>query len=110
MDTLSNKQSAGNDRIPFVVTFHPVLPNIGEILHRLHPILQSSSRCREAVGGVPMVTFRRPKCERTFWFTQNLRHRLRIRVVLSVQIKDAGFVIILLKVPDLLVELLARVT
>ena len=33
-----------------------------------------------------------------------------IRVVLSVQIKDVGCVIILLKVPDLLVELLARVT
>ena len=62
VDTLSNKQSAGNERIPFVVTFHPVLPNIGEILHRLHPILQSSSRCREAIGGVPMVAFRRPKC------------------------------------------------
>jgi len=45
-----------------------------------------------------------------FWFTQNLGHRLIIRVVLSVQIKDAGCVIILLKVPDLLVELLARVT
>ena len=62
VDTLSNKQSAGNERIPFVVTFHPVLPNIGEILHRLHPILQSSSRCREAIGGAPMVAFRRPKC------------------------------------------------
>jgi len=80
VDTLSNKQSAGNERIPFVVTFHPVLPNIGEILRRLHPTLQSSSRCREAVGGVPMVTFRRPKCQRTFWFTQNLRHRLIIRL------------------------------
>ena len=40
----------------------------------------------------------------------DIRHRLVIRVVLSVQIKDAGCVIFLLKVPDLLVELLARVT
>ena len=62
MDILRNKQSAGNVRIPFVVTFHPVLLNIGEILHRLHPILQSSSRCREAIGGVPLVAFRRPNC------------------------------------------------
>ena len=27
---------ANNNHIPFVVTFHPAMPNIGEILHRLH--------------------------------------------------------------------------
>ena len=41
VNTLSNKQSAGNERIPFVVTFHPVLPNIGEILHRLPQVAQA---------------------------------------------------------------------
>ena len=62
VDTLRDKRAACNEGIPFFVTFHPVLPNKGEILHGLHPILQSSSRCREAIGGVPMVAFRRPKC------------------------------------------------
>ena len=38
---LRDKQPANSKRIPFVVTFHPALPNIGEILHRLHPVLKS---------------------------------------------------------------------
>ena len=60
-DTLRDKQPANNSRIPFVVTFHPALPNIGEILHRLHPVLNSSRRCQSAIKQVPMVAFRRPK-------------------------------------------------
>ena len=83
-----------------VVTFHTVLPNIGEILHRLHPILQSSSRCREAIGGVPVVAFRRPKCLKD----------ILVHSELKTPVNNKGCVIVLLKVPDLLVELLARVT
>jgi len=60
-DTLREKQPANNNRIPFVITFHPALPNIGEILHRLHPVLKSSRRCRSATEQVPTVAFRRPK-------------------------------------------------
>ena len=41
---------------------HPALPNVAKILHRLQPVLQSSRRCQEAIGEVPMVAFRRPKC------------------------------------------------
>ena len=46
-DTLRDKQPVTNERIPFVATFHPVLPNIAKILHRLQPVLQSSRCCRE---------------------------------------------------------------
>lgn len=60
--TLRDKQPACNKRIPFVVTFHPALPCISKILHRLHPVLQSSRRCQLALEQVPMVAFRRPKC------------------------------------------------
>jgi len=60
-DTLRDKQPFTNQRIPFVATFHPALPNIAKILHRLQLVLQSSRRCRGAIGQVPMVAFRRPK-------------------------------------------------
>ena len=59
--TLRDNQAVKNNRIPFVVTFHPGLPNIGEILHRLHPVLRSSRRCQSAIEQVPMVAFRRPR-------------------------------------------------
>ena len=65
-DTLRDKQRANNSRIPFVVTFHPALPNIGEILHRLHPVLNSSRRCQLAIKEVPMVAIRRPKSLKDF--------------------------------------------
>ena len=49
------------DRIPFTVTYHPRLPNIGGFLKELHPLLQLSDRCNQAVPHVPMMAFRRPK-------------------------------------------------
>ena len=49
------------DRIPFTVTYHPRLPNIGGFLKELHPLLQLSNRCNQAVPHVPMMAFRRPK-------------------------------------------------
>ena len=60
-DTLRDKQSVTNQRIPFVATFHPALPNIAKILHSLLSVLQSSRRCQGALGQVPTVAFRRPK-------------------------------------------------
>ena len=45
-NTLRDDQPVNNNCIPFVATFHTVLPNIGEILHRLHPVLKSSRRCQ----------------------------------------------------------------
>ena len=60
-DTLRDKQPVTNQRIPFVATFHPVLPNIAKILHRLLPVLHSSRRCQGAIGQVPMVALCRPK-------------------------------------------------
>ena len=49
------------DRIPFTVTYHPQLPNIGVLLKELHPLLQLSDRCNQAVPHVPMMALRRPK-------------------------------------------------
>ena len=65
-DTLKDKPPKNNPRIPFVLTYHPGLPNIREILGRLQPVLESSRRLTDAVGGVPMVAYRRPRCLRDF--------------------------------------------
>lgn len=60
-ETLRDKQKKENNRIPFTVTFHPGLPNIGGLLRDLHPVLHSSKRRKSAIKEVPMVAFRKPK-------------------------------------------------
>ena len=44
-ELLTPRSMATNNRIPFVVTYHPGLPNIGGILRELHPFLHYSERC-----------------------------------------------------------------
>ena len=60
-EVLRDKEKKENKRIPFTVTYHPGLPNIGGVLRDLHPVLQSSKRCKDAIKEVPMVAFRKPK-------------------------------------------------
>ena len=50
-----------NARVPLFVTYHPGLPNIGDLLRDLHPILKSSYWCKEAIPETPMMAFRKPK-------------------------------------------------
>ena len=56
-----DNQPVNNNRVPFVFTFHPALPDIRKTLHRLHPVLKSSRLCQAAIEQVPMVAFRRPQ-------------------------------------------------
>ena len=60
-EALRDKHRERNERVPFVVMYYPELPNIGQILRDLHPIMQSSERCHRSVSNVPMLAFRRPK-------------------------------------------------
>ena len=69
------------DRIPFTVTYHQRLPNIGGFLKELHPLLQMSVRCNQAVPHVPMMAFRRPK---------NLQHYLVRAKLRPVSNSDRG--------------------
>lgn len=41
-EVLRDKHGERNERVPLVVTYHPGLPNIGQILRDLHPLMQSS--------------------------------------------------------------------
>ena len=67
--SLRDEQPVNNNRIPFVVTFHPALPNIGEILQRLHPVLKSSGGCKSAIEQVPVVAFSREAKKRLGHFS-----------------------------------------
>ena len=48
-------------RVPFVVTYNSMLPNIPKILHEAHPILLASERCTEIFKNVPLVSYRRAR-------------------------------------------------
>ena len=60
-EVLSKSIQPRSTKTPFVVTYHPRLPDIGKILRELHPILESSERCKNALKSVPFVAFRKPK-------------------------------------------------
>ena len=59
-----------------MATFHPALPNIAKILHRLQPVLQSSRRYQVAIGQVPMVAFRRPKSLKDILVHSDLKRQI----------------------------------
>ena len=47
------------DRVPMVITYHPSLPKLTQIIHKYLPILHSSDVCRKAIPKPPMVAYRR---------------------------------------------------
>ena len=49
------------NRIPFVVTYNPMLPNLHKIFKDLQPCLSSSERCAEAFPDTPLISYRRAK-------------------------------------------------
>ena len=52
-EILIPREGAKNDRIPFIVTYNPTLPNIGALLREIHPVLHSSERCKNAIKKFP---------------------------------------------------------
>ena len=58
---MSNSNQPCSTKKLFVVTYHSRLPDISKILRDLHPILESSERCKNAIKSVPFVAFRKPK-------------------------------------------------
>ena len=67
------RQGTTRKRVPFVVTYHPVLPNIGGIFKELHPPLSLSNRCKQAIQDLPMMAFRRPKSLKEYLVRAKLR-------------------------------------
>ena len=60
-ELLAPRLGTTSKRLPFVVTYHLGLPNIGGILRKLHPLLYISSRCKQAIQDLPVMAFRHPK-------------------------------------------------
>ena len=56
-----NKKSTKKEsnRIPFVVTFNPALPNIRQVISSNLDILRSSQRCQAAFPSPPLISYRR---------------------------------------------------
>ena len=76
------KKQDNQKRIPFLVSYHPGLPNSGKILRDLHQVFRSSGRCRDIVKELPVMAFRRPK---------NLKDYLvRVRLNNGESVNDRG--------------------
>ena len=61
-EALTNKRSQKIlKRVPFVITYNPMLPNIPKILNESHTILRASERCAEVFQEVPLVSYRRAR-------------------------------------------------
>ena len=55
-ETFTRQES---DRVPFLVTFNPALPNINHIICGNLNILHSSQRCKEELPSPPLISYRR---------------------------------------------------
>ena len=61
-DTFKRKNRTETaDRVPFVTTFNPGLPNIAQILRKYFHILHSTERCKKAIPNLPIISYRRAK-------------------------------------------------
>ena len=60
-EALIYKKKKSNDRVPFVVTYHPRLRMLGKVLHKHYNLLQSNERLQKAFQEPPMVAFKRLK-------------------------------------------------
>ena len=60
-DVLEYKGKVESSRVPFVITFHPRLRKLGNVLHKHFHLLQSNERLRKSFPQPPMVAFRRLK-------------------------------------------------
>ena len=56
LQTSTKKES---NRIPFVVTFNPALPNIRQVISSNLNILPSSQRCQAVSHSPPLISYRR---------------------------------------------------
>ena len=67
------RQGTTRKRVPFVVTYHPGLPNIGGIYKELQPLLSLSNRCKQAIHDLPTMAFRCPNSLKDYLVRTKLR-------------------------------------
>ena len=47
------------DRVPFVITYNPLLPNIPKLLQESHTNLNASEKCSKVFKNTPLVSYKR---------------------------------------------------
>ena len=52
-------QNRNDERVPLVLTYNRLLPNVQEVVHKRYSILQRSKRCREIFKKPPLTSYRR---------------------------------------------------
>ena len=82
-EALQYKKKKENERVPFVLTFHPRLRKLGTILHKHFHLLQSNERLRLAFTQPPMVAFRRLKNLRDMLVHSKMREEKKEEVSTS---------------------------
>ena len=101
-EALADKtKSKSLQRVPFVVTYNPILPNIPKILHEAHPILHASERCTEIFKNVPLVSYWRYETSVTF-FAVNGLHLLNLTI--QYLPKPAKIIMIILRPTQISVQ------
>ena len=77
-DTLVKKEKNKDNRIPLVVTYHPDLPPVGQIINKHWPMLHHKDRTKKIFKNRPIVTYKRLRNLRdmlvksTFNYQENL--------------------------------------
>ena len=69
-ELLSKSNQPRSTKTPFVVTYHPRLPDISRILRKLHPILESSERCKNASAVFHLWRFVNQRAWGIIWYAQ----------------------------------------
>ena len=72
--SLQTKQKKHNNRTPFVVTYHPSIPQLHSIIHSNFHILQNSTNCKEVFPDPPILSNRRPKNLREYLVRAKIRN------------------------------------
>ena len=61
------------DRVPFITTYNPALPNIHKVLRQKQPILHSTERFHEIFKETPVVAYDVHQIFVTYRFARNFR-------------------------------------
>ena len=65
-----------------MVTYHLQFPDISKILRDLHPILESSERCKNAIKSVPFLAFRKLKSLEDYLVHEKVDNRVSKNLLL----------------------------
>ena len=60
-EALEKREKKSNDRIPFVITYHPALPSISTILRQGWKVMTKDEHLKKVFPQPPMVAYRQPK-------------------------------------------------